>query len=125
MTVKHGYADAATDQRVGARQPGRPGTNNRHAFIHRLHAAQIRSPAFRQRLVGDIALNVTDGHRTGDVAHRAGPFAQLVLRADPAGDFRQTVSLMRELDGGVDVARQHQLNPLGNRVMQRAGPFTH
>ena len=124
MAVKHHRAYAVAHQPVGAGETGWTGADNRHPLTAVHDLRKIRPPAVGQRLVGDIAFNVADSHRTVLIAQRAGPFAQAVLRADATGYFRQAVGLMRKLNGGGDIPLFHPLNPLRNMVVQRAGPFT-
>ena len=124
MAVKDHRTHAIAHQPVGAGKPGRTRADNRHPLAAFNDLRKIRPPAVGQRLVGDIAFNIADGHRTMLIAQRAGPFAQAILRADAAGNFRQAVSLVRELNGGGDIPFFYALDPLGDVVMQRAGPFT-
>ena len=124
MTVEDHRLHAVSDQQVSAGQSRRPGTDNGHLFPAIDNPGEIRSPALCQRLVGDIALDVANRHRALFIAQRTGPFTQAILRANPAGYLRQAVGLMGQRHGGVDIPRLYPLNPLGNMVMQRAGPFT-
>jgi hypothetical protein len=63
------------------------------------HLGQIRSPAGFQRFIGDVFLDCADGDRAEPVVQGAGAFAQPVLRADPAADFRQRVGAMGHFGG--------------------------
>ncbi len=108
-------------QLVGARQPGRAGTDHRHALAGGLHRAHVRAPAGGQRGIHDVLLNRTDGHRA-ELLQRAAAFAQAVLRAHPAAHFRQRVGRVAQRGRFVDAVFLHQLQPLRDRVVHRALP---
>ena len=124
MTVKDHRLYAVAHQHISAGQPGRSGADNRHPFAARLNLREVRTPAAGQRLVGYKSLNIADGDRAAFIAQGAGALTQPVLRADAAGDLRQTVGLMGQGDRGGDIPCLHQLDPLRNVVMQWTGPFT-
>ena len=65
----------------------------------RLDLGHVRTPAHGERGVGDVLLHRTDGHRAKTVVEGARTFAQAILRAHPATDFRQGVGLVGQLGG--------------------------
>ena len=82
----------------------------------------VGPPALRDRLVGDVALDVADR----DGAHlvdRAGALAEPVLRAHPAADLGQRVGLVRKLGGLEQLALLDQGEPFRDVVVHRAVPL--
>ncbi len=93
------------------------------ALAGRFDLGHVRTPAHGEGGIGDVFLHRADGHRAKTVVEGTGTLAQAILRADPAADFRQGVGLVGQLGGGEDIAFGHQLQPVGDEVVDRAFPF--
>src|SRR5690606_33751790 len=120
VAVVHRGADAGAREAVGAGQAGRPGADDGDLAAGRDHLGQVRAPALLERGVDDVLLDRTDGHRAEAGVERAGALAQAVLRADPTAHFRQRVGLVAQRRGFEDPAFLHQLQPVGDVVVDRA-----
>src|SRR5690606_15226175 len=123
VAVEHHRGHAIAYQHVGTTQAGRAGADDGDALAGRLDLGHVRPPAHGEGSVGDVLFHRADGHRAEAVVQGAGAFAQAILRADAAADFRQGVGLVGQLGGGEDVALGHQLEPVGNVVVDRALPL--
>ena len=67
MAIEHVNVHARAHENIGAAQSGGPGANHRHPLRARGYFADCRSPAHRQRGIGDIALKVANGDRAAFV----------------------------------------------------------
>ena len=63
MAIEDVNVHARAHQNIGAAQSGGPGANHRHPLRARGHVVDGRSPAHRQRGIGDIALKIANGDR--------------------------------------------------------------
>ncbi len=108
-------------QLVGTRQPGRAGTDHRHALAGGFHRAHVRAPAGGQRGIHDVLLDRADRDRA-EFLQRAAALAQAVLRAHAATHFRQRIGRVAQRGRFVDAVLLHQLQPLRDRVVHRALP---
>src|SRR5690606_27373074 len=123
VLVEHHRGHTVTHQHVGATEAGRAGADHRDTLSGRLDLGHVRAPAHGEGGVGDVLLHRTDGHRAEAVIEGAGTFAEAVLRAHAAADFRQGVGLVRELGGRQEGAVRDQLEPVRNEVVYRALPL--
>ena len=123
MSVKnHGFY-TVTNQYICTGKPGGPGTNNSDLFIRRRHPRHVWSPAHLEGGINQVFFNTADGDGSKISVEGAGTFTEAVLRADPATDFRQAVSLMAKLGCLNDASLIGKLQPVGDIVMDRTLPF--
>src|SRR3546814_5997238 len=86
--------------------------------------AQVRAPTLRERGIDDVLFHRTDGDRAEAGFQRAIAFAQAVMWAHAAADFRQRVGLVGEIGGFEQAAFLGQPQPFGNRILQRSEEHT-
>ena len=86
--------------------------------------AWLRSglPAVGQGGVDDVFFDGANGDRTEAVVERARAFAQAVLRAHAAADFRQRIGFVAQRRRFMDATFARQFQPLRDAVVQRATP---
>ncbi|MND98509.1 hypothetical protein D3C80_908660 [compost metagenome] len=123
MTIVNHRFHAVAGQHIGTGQTGRTGTDHRHPFAGRQYMGHVRLPAHFDRFVADIALDVTDGHRTELIVESTRAFTQAILWANAAADFRQAVGLVRQIRRLHDATFIRQLQPVRDVVVNRAFPF--
>ncbi|MCD6062067.1 MAG: hypothetical protein K0S16_2378 [Moraxellaceae bacterium] len=123
ILVEDHRLDAVAHQNVGTAEAGRTGADDGDLLVRPLHLGHVGTPAHGKGGVDDVLLGVADGDGAEAVVQRAGTFAEAVLRANTATDFRQRVGLVAELGGLEQVAFRDQLQPVRNVVVDRALPF--
>ncbi len=112
----HGVPGAGELLRGG--QAGRAGADHgdlaagRGGRRLRLDVAEV------ERVVGDLHLDLLDGHRVVGDAQHAGGLAR--RRAQPAGELREVVGGVQRLRGGLPGAGADQVVPVRDPVAQRA-----
>ena len=106
-----------------AGQPGRAGAHHRHLdavgrrlFRLRMHVVPVP--------VGHEPLQSADGHRLPLLAPDAQALALALLGADPAGHGGQTVGLMDDLIGRLEVPLRHLGDEFGDLDVHRAARHT-
>src|SRR5690606_14064289 len=81
-----------------------------------------RTPAAADCLVGDRALDGADADCAETFLQGADAFAEAVMRADAAADFRQRIGFVHQGCGILDATLAGQFQPLRNAVAERAAP---
>src|SRR5512139_676688 len=137
VAVVYHRLHAVACQHVGTAQARRAGADDGDPFPGRHHVRHVGAPAGLEGLLGNVALDLADGHRAEAACVRpaahglaeavgvegAGTLAQAVLRAHAAAYLRQAVGLVGEFGGFEQPAFRHQLEPVGDVVVYRALPL--
>ncbi len=137
VAVVHHRLHAVARQHVGAGETGGAGADHRDALAGRHDVRHVGAPAGLERFLGDVALDLADGHRaeTTDVrpaadgfaeavgVEGARAFAQPVLGADAAAHLGQRVGAVGELGGLEQAALGDELQPVRDVVVHRALPL--
>ena len=124
VAIKHHWLNAVAHQDVGRTQTRRSRANDGNAPSGRHDFRHIWPPALRKRSVGDVLLNLADGHSAEALFERARAFAETVLRADAPAHLGQRVGLVRKLRRLEQAAFLDQLQPVRDVVVNRALPLT-
>ena len=112
--------NASTAQQLRCGQTSGSGTNYAHAFRTLYGRRNRLNPAFLPCGIGDVFLNRSDGDRSmARLFDNAIAFAQPVLRANAATDFREGVCCLANLIGLFQPPFGCQPQPIGDIVMQR------
>ncbi len=120
MPVINMHLVAAAAQLLGRRKPARARAHHANALRELLAGGDRLDPALGERVVGDEALDGTDGDALEAALDDAVALAQPVLRADAAADLGEVVGGRAHLVGLVQPAFRGQLQPVRNVVVQRA-----
>jgi hypothetical protein len=118
IPLVHGDGVTGAGQLLRGGQPGGTGTDHGDPLAGldrgglRLHVPQVEG------VVGDLHLDLLDGHRVVADAQHAGRFAG--RRAEPAGELREVVGGVQRLRGRRPGAGPDQVVPVRDAVAQRA-----
>jgi hypothetical protein len=115
---------ALAPQLLGRREARRAGADDADAVGALAARLDRPDPAPLPGGVGDELLDRADRDGLEALLDDAIAFAQPVLRADPAADFREVVGRRREFVGFVQPALGGELQPVGDVVVQRAMDLT-
>jgi hypothetical protein len=102
-------------------QPRWPAAHDRDAPARRRLARPLHVPVVLADVIGDVRLELADGHRRLVRADHARALAQLLLRADAAADVGHVRRLVERFRGAQDVAVGEMEERAGDVVVQRAG----
>ena len=112
---------ALPPQHVRRRKTPRPRADDADAFGPFGMGADRLDPAFLPRRIGDVFLHRADGDcAMARLFDHAVAFAQPILRADAAADFREGVGGLAYLVGFLQPPLGGQLQPVGDVVVQGA-----
>jgi len=122
LAVEHIGTDARASQAIRTGKPRGTRADDGDAHAGLAHARKIGAPALADGLVGDPALHAADRHRT-EIAllQRACAFAEAILWAYAAADFRQRIGFVHQGGGLEQTAILHQLQPVRDVVVHGAG----
>ncbi len=123
VSIIDNRTDAVEGQDVGCGKTGRARAYNTHALARGLDVRHVGPPTLLDRLVRNVAFDITDADGADAVVERACALAEAILRTDAAANLRQRIGLVGKIGRLEQPAFLDQGQPVRDVIVNRAFPF--